>query len=59
MDEERAWDNFIASGSIRDYLIYKEVKACTGQNLHAGKTEDADEVQNRWSYTDRTNNQGK
>ncbi len=59
MDEERAWDNFIASGSIRDYLIYKEAKACTAQSAFAKKTEDADEIQNRRSYTDGTNNQGK
>lgn len=59
MDEERAWENFIASGSIRDYLIYKEAKASTAQEALNEKTEDIHEVQNRWSYTERTNDKRK
>ncbi len=57
MDEGKAWDNFIASGSIRDYLIYREAKACAPQGFFDKTTEAENEVQSRRSDTEGTDNQ--
>lgn len=59
MDEDKAWENFIASGSIRDYLIYKEAKACAAQSSLLSNTEDNHEFQNRWSDTYAADNKGE
>lgn len=56
MDEGKAWDNFIASGSIRDYLIYREAKACAPQQFFDKNTEAENEAQNGRSDTDGANN---
>ncbi len=59
MDEGKAWDNFIASGSIKDYLIYREAKACAPQGALDKNTEAENEVQNRRSNTDGANSWGE
>lgn len=56
MDEGTAWRNFAATGSVADYLIYREAKACAPQEFFDKHTEVPDEVQNRRSDTDGTDN---
>ncbi len=56
MDEGKAWDNFVASGSVKDYLIYREAKACTSQEFLVKGTEAENESQNRGSDLDGANN---
>ena len=44
-DEKEAWRAFTESGSVMDYLAYKEI-----QSQHGGEwQEDKDEVQNQGS----------
>lgn len=59
MDAEKAWNQFRTTGSVADYLLYRNAKNCTAKELSGPHMEETDEVQNRWSDITGTNNQGK
>lgn len=39
MDEITSWDHFMNSGSIRDYLDYKQTETQKGAEPYAGNSE--------------------
>ncbi len=51
MDEDMAWNRFLSTGKIEDYLIYKDAKAQAAQNLSEKTTEEKYEPGNGWSDT--------
>lgn len=51
MDEHTAWINFVSTGSVKDYLTYREIKLGYPQGYY---TEDTYENQYRRTDTDRT-----
>lgn len=55
MSEQQAWETFAASGSIRDYLLYREAKNCALQGAENDR-EEKNEDQYRRFDTDRTDN---
>lgn len=50
MDEKEAWNAFLRSGSVRDYLEYKAIQNKNNCSLPEAK----DEVQNQGSDTQTT-----
>ncbi len=50
MDEKEAWNAFIKSGSVHDYLEYKAIQSA----LNSVPSEAKDEVQNQGSGTQTT-----
>ena len=50
MNELDAWNSFLHSGSIYDYLIYK--------SIHNNRTEEHNSESNNEIYNQRTYNQG-
>ncbi len=58
MDEDAAWQNFMSSGSVQDYLLYRQAKNCIRQKYFPYEPEEENEVQHRGSDTGVKNAEG-
>lgn len=58
MDEEKAWQSFASSGSVRDYLLYRQAKNKIMEEYFADEPEVKNEVQYRGADTDIKDAQG-
>ena len=52
MDEMSAWNSFMNSGSVLDYLKYKKIQECSKEGEEP--KDGADEVQNQGTDTQTT-----
>ena len=45
MDEDTAWEAFVSSGRVQDYLLYRQAKNCIEQRYFGKGTEDGNEIE--------------
>ena len=58
MDENRAWEIFVSTGRIEDYLNYREAKKLAS-GICCSDAEEVNDNSDRGSNTDRTTNKRK
>lgn len=59
MDEKTAWENFVSTGSVRDYLNYCQAKVISQSQCQQTTSEDSYELQYRGTNIKGTDCGGK
>lgn len=59
MDEDAAWRCFASSGSVQDYLLYRQAKDCIREKYFGSDgSEEKDEIQHRGADIEVSDPQG-